>query len=329
MESKPLKIQGRPVPGGIQVAEQQASQNWLASIEMGVGAWAWGDRWLWGFGGSYREEDVREAFEASLNNGIRLIDTAESYAQGESERLVGKFIHSVQEKFIIATKFMPYPWRLGKNSLRKALKASLERLNLPAVDLYQMHWPLPPVSIEIWMEAMAEARHAGEVRAIGVSNYDRSQMLQAYEALSRQGIPLASNQVEYHLLDRRIEKNGLLKQCQEMGIRVIAYSPLAQGLLTGKYTPQLPPKGVRGARISKGRLESIQGLIVQMRKIGAMHGDKTPAQVALNWIICKGALPIPGAKNQAQAIQNAGAQGWRLSEDDVALLDDAADQVSA
>ena len=304
-------------------------EHWLNNIEMGVGAWAWGDRWFWGFGGGYVERDVREAFDASLNAGIRFIDTAETYAQGESERLVGKFIHSVPERCYIASKFMPFPWRLGKGVLKRSLRNSLDRLGLEKVDLYQMHWPIPPIPIESWMDRMAEVHQAGLINSIGVSNYDRNQTQRAFEELTRLGFKLASNQVEYHLLDRRIEKSGLLKQCQEMGVRVIAYSPLAQGLLTGKYSAQVPPLGVRGRRTPKALLDKLQGLIVQMRKIGVAHGDRTPAQVALNWVICKGALPIPGAKKQAQAMQNAGAMGWRLTAEEIELLEDAADRVSA
>ena len=302
--------------------------SWLSGIEMGVGAWAWGDRWFWGFGGNYQQKDVQEAFQASVDGGIRFIDTAETYAQGESERLVGKFIRLSTEKIYIATKFMPFPWRLGKGVLKKSLKGSLERLGIEKVDLYQMHWPIPPISIETWMSRMAEVYQAGLIDMVGVSNYDRTQTQRAFEELTRLGVKLSANQVEFHLLDRRVEKSGLLKQCQEIGVRVIAYSPLAQGLLTGKYSAQMPPRGVRGNRVSRSTLLKLQGLITQLRKIGVLHGDKTPAQVALNWVICKGALPIPGAKNQGQAVQNAGAMGWRLSQDEVELLDQAADKIS-
>jgi len=107
---------------------------------------------------------------------------------------------------------------------------------------------------------------------------------------------LASNQVEYHLLERRIEKNGLLERCNEQGIKIIAYSPLAMGILTGKYTPENPPSGVRASQYNRGFLEKVQPLIKNMKKMGMNHDGKTASQVALNWIICKGALPIPGAK---------------------------------
>ncbi|MCS7010307.1 MAG: aldo/keto reductase, partial [Anaerolineales bacterium] len=143
--------------------------------------------------------------------------------------------------------------------------------------------------------------------------------------LTKYNIPLASNQVEYHLLNRSIEKNGLLTRCKELGVRVIAYSPLAKGLLTGKYSPENPPPALRGGT-SREDLLRLQELINLMREIGQNHGGKTPAQVALNWILCKGALPIPGAKNEIQAAQNAGALGWRLTEEEVQTLDMASDK---
>jgi aryl-alcohol dehydrogenase-like predicted oxidoreductase len=133
-------------------------------------------------------------------------------------------------------------------------------------------------------------------------------------------VKLASNQVKFNLLDRAPERSGLLQACQELNVTLIAYSPLAQGLLTGKYTPQNPPKGARGVRSAKF-LESIQPLIRLEREIGQAHGGKTPAQVALNWLLCKGTVPIPGAKNPRQLADNAGALGWRMTEDEVAALD--------
>jgi aryl-alcohol dehydrogenase-like predicted oxidoreductase len=130
--------------------------------------------------------------------------------------------------------------------------------------------------------------------------------------------------VEYHLLNRTVEKNGLLDRCKELGVRLIAYSPLAKGLLTGKYTSQNPPPGLR-ARQPAGRMVTLPALIALLAEIGQGHAGKTPGQVALNWLICKGALPIPGAKNLQQAQQNAGAIGWRLSLEEIKALDVASD----
>jgi aryl-alcohol dehydrogenase-like predicted oxidoreductase len=292
----------------------------------GTGTWAWGDRLFWGYGRGYDENDLRAAFDASVAGGIDLFDTAEVYGQGRSELLLGKFIRESGQQVKIATKFMPYPWRLNRRSLKKALRSSLKRLGRDKVELYQIHMPFPPLKIETWVEAMGEAAQAGLVDAVGISNYNRDQTQRAYDVLIHQGIPLASNQVEYHLLNRKIEKNGLLKHCQELGVTIIAYSPLAQGLLTGKFTVENPPKGAR-SRYGTKMVEKIQPILRLMRQIGADHAGKTPAQVALNWVMRKGTYAIPGAKNRRQMEENMGALGWELTLDEISALDEASDKI--
>ncbi len=301
--------------------------RFLHAIEMGLGAWQWGDRVVWDYGSDYNLDAIRQAFAATLAQGIRLVDTAEVYGNGQSERILGQLLKETDLPILVATKFMPFPWRPGPAFLLRSLKNSLERLGMDCVDLYQMHWPFPPISIEKWMSAMAEAVQRGLTRTVGVSNYNHTQMMRAYAALERRGIPLASNQVEYNLLNRQIEKNGLFRRCQELGIRVIAYSPLAMGLLTGKYSPENPPPGLRGRKYAPA-LKRLKPLLHLMTELGREHESKTPAQVALNWCICKGALPIPGAKNVDQASMNAGALGWRLTEEEVAKLDEASEAVT-
>jgi aryl-alcohol dehydrogenase-like predicted oxidoreductase len=298
----------------------EATMSILDGIELGIGNWAWGDSRFWG-NEPHKEDNARQAFQTSLESGIRFFDTAETYGWHKAERLLGQFMRETDQSVIVATKFMPLPWR----DLSKALRASLQRLGLPQVDLYQIHWPLPFRPIEMWMEGLADAVEGGWTRAVGVSNYNVDQTRRAYEALAKRGIPLASNQVEYSLLSRQIERNGLIDFCRDHNIKIIAYSPLGQGLLTGKYTPDNPPKGLARRQKSSKHLDTIQPLIGLMREIGEAHGGKTPAQVALNWTICKGTLPIPGAKNAKQASQNAGALGWRLSPDQIAVLDRVSD----
>ena len=306
------------------MGEIPESIKFLHEAELGLGAWAWGDKIVWNYGKGYSDADIEEGFRVSLENGVTLVDTAEIYGNGRSERLLGQFLKNTETPVIVATKFFPLPWRWTKKSVVKALKASLERLDLERVDLYQIHWPSPLIPIETYAEGLAEIHQAGLARAVGVSNYDKNQMQRAVTVLAKYNIPLASNQVEYHLLNRSIEKNGLLARCQELGIRLIAYSPLAMGLLTGKYTPENPPPGVRGGRYTS-RLREIQPLIKLMTEIGQDLGGKSPAQIALNWLICKGTLPIPGAKNTRQAEMNASAAGWRLSQEQVEALDQASD----
>ncbi len=291
------------------------------SLEIGTGTWQWGDTLVWGYGGDYSDADVQQAFTAALDAGITLFDTAEFYGWGKSEKLLGQFIRESGADVLVATKFLPFPWRLFKRQLISALRGSLKRLGMNSVDLYQIHFPMPPIPVETWAQALADAIDMGLTHAVGVSNYTRAQMIRSHAILGARGYPLASNQVEYSLIQRRIERNGTLESAQERGIKIIAYSPLGKGLLTGKYTVENPPPGNRsfGAR---GVLPKLPPLIALLREIGDAHDGKSPAQVATNWAICKGTLPIPGAKNAKQAASNAGAAGWRLSSDEVARLDE-------
>ncbi len=300
------------------------SIQFLYENEIGLGAWSWGDRTVWNYGKGYTDDDIEAGFRISIDNGVRFVDTAEIYGNGRSERLLGQFLKNTETPIIIATKFFPLPWRWTKGNVTRALRGSLERIGLDRVDLYQIHWPSPLIPIETYVEGLAAAHRLGLTRAVGVSNYDKTQMQRAYTVLSKHEIPLASNQVEFHLLNRSAEKNGLLKRCQELGIRLIAYSPLAMGLLTGKYGPENPPPGMRAGKYG-GILKDIQPLLRLLTNIGQDLGGKSAAQVAINWCICKGSLPIPGAKNVQQAEMNAGAAGWRLSEAQIRTLDEASD----
>ncbi|HEX8991820.1 MAG TPA: aldo/keto reductase [Anaerolineales bacterium] len=301
--------------------------RFLHAIEMGLGAWSWGDRGVWQYGRGYTSESVRDAFQSSVAEGIRFIDTAEVYGGGRSERLVGQFIAESGQPVLVATKFFPMPWRLSRNAIPAALRASLSRLRLESVDLYQIHLPSPLWSVERMMEGLARCVESGLTRTVGVSNFDQSYMLRAYSSLARQNIPLAANQVHYSLLNRLVEKNGLLARCAELGVRVIAYSPLEMGLLTGKYGPNNPPPGNRSVRYLH-LIHKIGPLLKMMTEIGQDHGGKFSAQVALNWAIRKGVMPIPGAKNADQALQNAGALGWQLTDEEMARLDEASDQIN-
>ncbi len=297
----------------------------LRVTPLGLGVWQWGDTRIWGYGKSYGDADLKPVYDATLAAGINFIDTAEIYGRGRSETVLGQFMRDTQtrDRLVLATKFAPFPWRLGRRRLLDALHASLNRLGVSQVDLYQIHFPIPPVAIETWMEAMAEAVQQGLIRAVGVSNYNVEQTRRAHAALATRGVPLASNQVEYSLLQRRPETSGLTAVCRELGVTLIAYSPIAKGLLSGKYTPDHMPPGLRGRMTNRANLAKIQPFIGLLKDVGQAHGGKTPVQVALNWLICQGAVPIPGAKNLRQAQDNFGALGWRLSDAEVQALDQA------
>jgi aryl-alcohol dehydrogenase-like predicted oxidoreductase len=290
---------------------------------IGFGTWAWGDSLFWGYGKDYGEADLRQAFQAAIDKGITFLDTAEIYGLGKSEELLGKFIKETNAKTQIATKYMPLPWRFRSEDVADAVTASLKRLKMPSVDLYQVHWPFPSLlSQQGLMNALADEVEQGRIKAIGVSNYSAEQLREAHKLLAKRGVPLAVNQMRYSLITREIETNGVLTAARELDVTILAYSPLAQGLLTGKYTADHPPSGARSMdqRFKGAGLRKIQPLLEKLSELGEKYG-KTQAQVALNWLICQpGVIPIPGIKNASQVHQNAGALGWELSAIEVAEL---------
>jgi aryl-alcohol dehydrogenase-like predicted oxidoreductase len=299
----------------------------LPMAPLGVGTWAWGDKSTWGMGGydtSLTEAAIAEAWDASLDAGLALFDTAEVYGKGESERIIGRLLAADparRAQVVIATKFMPSPQKLNvKGAMRAALEASIERLGVERVDLYQIHGPISLRSKAALAEALAEVRAAGLTVAVGVSNYSVGEMTKIHGELAKRDVPLASNQVECSLLRRVPESGGLLAACQRLGVVLLAYSPIGQGRLTGKYSAAHPPPGNRG--FSAHPMEQVDEIVAVLRRIGEAH-ERTPSQVALRWLIDKGTVPIPGAKNAAQARENAGALGWSLSTDELTALDEA------
>lgn len=293
---------------------------------MGVGTWAWGDRATWGMGGydtRLTRSTIEEAFEASIDAGVTLFDTAEVYGRGESERILGDLLSADDKRAAsvqIATKFMPFPWKLDvRGALLRSLRASLTRLKVNAVDLYQIHGPISFRSHAAVADALAEAHQLGLVRAVGVSNYSASETRAIAGELERRGLRLASNQIEFSLLRNDPEAKGLLAACRELGVVPLAYSPIGQGRLTGKYTAANPPPGKRN--FASHPMTVVDGVTEVLRRVGDKHGGKTPSQVSLNWIMAKSVVPIPGAKNRQQAEENAGALGWRLDDEDLAELD--------
>jgi aryl-alcohol dehydrogenase-like predicted oxidoreductase len=293
---------------------------------LGVGTWAWGDKGTWGMGGydqSLTESTIRDAWEASITAGVVLFDTAEVYGRGESERIIGRLLAtdpSVRSRVVIASKFMPSPWKLNvQTALVSAARQSVQRLGVEAIDLYQIHGPISLRSHDALADGLAAARAEGLVKAVGVSNYSEKEMRAIDGALRRRGLRLASNQIEFSLLRTMPLRGGLIDCCQELGVVPLAYSPIGQGRLTGKYTAANPPAGRRN--FSAHPWEQVDRIVAALRRVGVAHGGKTPSQVALAWLIAKGSVPIPGAKNREQAEQNAGALGWRMSDEEVATLD--------
>lgn len=311
--------------------ERRLGASGLTVPPMGIGIWSWGDKGTWSYGRSHTREDVDAAYRVCLDAGLNFFDTAEIYGRGESERILGQCRRADGRPIIIASKFAPLPYRLSASALTDALDASLDRLGVECIDLYQIHWPFTIVDQDALVDMLALAMRSGKVRAVGVSNYSARAMRRAHARLARHGIALASNQVHYSLLQRKPERNGVLAACRELDVALIAYSPLEQGLLTGKYrvtNPQAPR--LTGARrlapaFSARRRRKMEPLLQTMADVAQERG-KTTGQVALNWLLATDPLivPIPGAKNARQAGENAGAIGWQLTEQEYARIADAA-----
>jgi aryl-alcohol dehydrogenase-like predicted oxidoreductase len=276
-----------------------------------------------GYDQSLTESTIRDAWEASIDAGVVLFDTAEVYGSGESERIIGRLLAAdpaTRSRVVIATKFMPSPWKLNVHaSLLSAARHSLERLGIDSIDLYQIHGPVSLRSHDALAEALAAAQAEGLVKAVGVSNYSAKETRSIDAALRKRDLRLASNQIEFSLLRTMPRRVGLLDCCRELGVVPLAYSPIGQGRLTGKYSASNPPP--RGRAFSAHPMVQVDGVVTVLRQIGEAHGDRTPSQVALAWLVAQGAVPIPGAKNRSQAEQNAGALGWRMTDDELASLD--------
>ena len=301
-------------------------QSSIAVPPLCIGTWAWGDKLFWSYGSDYDEKQLKEAFHAALEAGITFFDTAEIYGLGLSEELLGQFMKQSDRSAIIATKFGPLPWRFTAQSVSDALTDSLKRLQVEQVALYQVHWPFSfLMSQETLINALADEVQRGRIGAVGVSNYSAQQMQEAHQILARRGVPLAVNQVRYSLLTRQIESSGITATAKQLGVTLLAYSPLAQGRLTGKYRPDsaAKPTGARAfdPQFSKAGLEKIEPVVALLKQIGEKR-DHTPAQVALNWLISQGnVVAISGAKTAQQVQQNAGSLGWKLTDDEIAELE--------
>lgn len=290
-----------------------------------LGTWAWGDRRYWGYGTSQLgPSHVLDAFMAATDTGLDFFDTAEVYGGGESEKLLGWLAQKSQRPVRVATKFGLLPGRPGARALRQALTRSLARLRRPRVELYQIHWPDRTIaSVDALMDALADARDEGLCLAVGVSNFSADEMLRAHEVLLRRGLVLASNQVKYSLLHRAPEHNGVLDACRQTGAVLLAYSPLEQGVLSGRYHDAPAPPAIRGREpwFSSGHIEKTRPLLGALRSVGDLYGTSV-SQVALRWLLERpGVAPVVGVTSGAHAREAAGALAFRLSAADIERIE--------
>jgi len=311
----------------------------LKITPIGLGCWQFSQGGNWGgkFWPVLEDDLMRDILRISLDGGINWFDTAEMYGNGNSERNLSKGLQALNIKpgeAIIATKWWPM-FRTASN-MAKTFDERLACLNPYPIDLYQVHQPWGFSYIENEMSAMAKLVKARKIKYAGVSNFSAKQMRRAWETLQKEGISLVSNQVRYSLLDRRIERNGVMDTAKELGITIIAYSPLAQGLVTGKFhdNPELikntgyrrhmapfKPKGLEKSRP-----------VIELLKILAEKYQVTPSQIALNWLINyhgETVVAIPGATKAKHAEENVGAMRFELTAEDIKALDEVSRRFGA
>jgi pyridoxine 4-dehydrogenase len=302
---------------------------------IGCGTWAWGNRLLWGYDTSM-DAQLQSVFNLCVDRGASLFDTGDSYGTGKlngrSELLLGQFTTAYQggnrERIVLATKLAPYPWRWTRQAMVKAGMASAARLGRN-IDLVQMHWSTAnyaPWQERGLLDGLGDLAERGLVRGVGLSNYGSQRLRQVHRRFQERGIAIATLQVQYSLLSTYpVTELGIKEVCDELNIRLIAYSPLCLGFLTGKYSKTNLPQGLR-KRLFGQMLPSLDPLLSCLSNI-ATSRSKTISQVALNWCICKGFMPIPGAKSIEQATENIGAVGWQLDDNEISELDRQAARV--
>lgn len=274
------------------------------------------------------QEEKNQIIQAALDGGINWFDTAELYGKGRSEQSLAaglKAAGMADEDIIVCTKWWPL-FRTAR-SIPRTVKDRLRFLDPYKIDLFMVHNPASFSSVSDEMHAMADLVEAGKIRSVGVSNFTAQQMAMAQVTLQTRGLKLAVNQVHYSLLHRKIEHNGVLQAAKDFGVTIVCWGPLGSGILTGKYhgDPEILASSPRGKRIRMGRqIESSRPIVNELENLAKKY-QATPAQIALNWLINFNGdtvVAIPGASRVKQAVESAGAMAFKLTTDDLALLDE-------
>lgn len=291
---------------------------------LGLGTWQFsnGGNFVGGYWKALAPDLMRDIVATAVDNGINWFDTAQMYGNGTSEHNLAQALKAAGKKpgdVVIASKW--WPVLITANNLLDTIDERLACLEGFPLDLHQVHQPLSISSVAAQMHAMADLLEAGKIGAIGISNFTAKAMCKADDVLRSRGHSLASNQVRYNLMARQIESNGILQEAKARGISIIAWSPLEQGMLSGRFhrdasSANKLPWMRRGAlQFQKGRIEKSRPLIESLERIAAQH-KASPTQVALSWLINAHGdtvVAIPGASSVAQVKQNAGALTLQLS----------------
>jgi len=318
------------MPSDIQITKRKLGNTDIEVTPIGLGMMEFaGGGGLMGFAFPNIDQDTKNlTIQAGLDGGINWFDTAELYGAGTSEASLAAALKNAEirnDEVVVATKW--WPMFRTANNIPKTIDNRLRFLDGYSISNYMVHQPISFSSPEAEMDEMAKLVKAGKIRSVGVSNFSPKRMRRAHRQLQKHGLPLAVNQVRYSLLDRRIEQDGTLETARELGVTIISYTPLESGLLTGKYhkSPELLAKKPPFWRVQLHRgMEKSRNLISVLEEIGNKY-DASPAQVALNWIIYSEGdivVTIPGVTTPKQAEDNAGAMKFRLSDDELAQLDE-------
>ncbi|MEI6884655.1 MAG: aldo/keto reductase [Bacteroidota bacterium] len=313
------------------ISVRPLGQTKMMVTPIGLGCWQFSKQknMAGKFWPTLEDELITKVVALSLEGGINWFDTAEIYGNGASEKALSKALQAAGKKpgeVLIATKWWPM-FRFATN-IPKTIGERISALSPYPIDLHQVHQPWGFSNEKAEVTEMAGVLKAGKVKYIGVSNYSAKQMKNAWETLDKLGIPLASNQVPYSLLNRKIESNGTLAMAKKLGVSIIAYSPLAQGLVTGKFhdNPELLKNiGFRkySSLFKPAGLEKSRPLITTIKEMAVKY-NVTPSQVALNWIINyhgDTVVAIPGATKEIHVKENTGTMTFRLSDADMLRLD--------
>jgi aryl-alcohol dehydrogenase-like predicted oxidoreductase len=289
---------------------------------IGLGTWQFGSK-DWGYGDQYATGEAERITHRALELGVNLIDTAEIYGRGASEQIVGRAIAGRRDEVFVATKVLPV-WPTA-SIVDGHGRRSAQRLGIDHIDLYQIHWPNPIVAIGAQMSGMRRLLATDTIGHVGVSNFSLNRWQAAERAL---GSPVLSNQVQFSLAVPK-PRRSLLPWAQANDRIVIAYSPLAKGLLSGRYDAgNLPTNSARAfdPLFLPENVSRAQELIETLRTIAARH-DATPSQIALAWLVQQpNVVAIPGASSVAQLEANVAAADIELSADDMAELTAASDR---
>ena len=307
----------------IELKQRQLGKSGLMVSPIGLGCWQFSGSSMAAYWNSPPQEEINDIVQVALEDGINWFDTAEMYGFGRSERALSVALQKTGKKngdVIIATKWNPI--MRTASTIAKTFPMREKHLAPFEIDLFQVHLPYSLSSVEAQMNAMADLLDANKIKTVGVSNFAEERMRRAQKALNARGYSLASNQVRYSLLDRKIERNGILAAAKELNISIIAYSPLAQGLLGGKYhnnpeaISRLPMMRRRSFR---GRNEKSRELVEAIINIAQAY-SVSASQVALNWLVNYHGdivVAIPGATRVEQARQNCAALAFRLKQEDM------------